>query len=387
MATKSQLVQQRLQLAEQAAAQGNLAAAANYAQAAANIQGSGQQRVQAVAAQYAAMVPSSTPTYPTWGDYYTDEEGNLPQQAPQGQPQTEPGGPAPAPAPSYTPPPAAFSAMAIMENLLRNALGVEGLGSWAVGLYNRGASPTEIIQALRYGTDTSDEGKAARARYLQAFPRIDEFIKDGIFAGENPELQYISYRNSVTEAAQRFGVNESLITKDRVASYIGNRVSASEIVDRMSQAATAVATTPVETLAVLRDYYGVQNGDLISFYLDPDTTEAILQKRYTAARIGTEAARQEFGIDVQLAENLAQRGVTPDEANRAFGQAARQSVFMIGPGETANRQALIGAQFGDQENIQQIERIAGSRVAEFQRGGGYVATREGIGGLSTASAP
>ena len=288
---------------------------------------------------------------------------------------------------TYTPPPAAFSALQIMENVLRNALGIEGLGSWAAGLYNRGASPTEIIQALRYGTDTSDAGKAARQKYLNAFPRIDEFIRDGIFAGESPELQYIAYRNTVNEAAQRYGINADLFTKNRIADYIGNRTSASEIVDRMSQAATAVATTPAETMSILRDYYGVQNGDLISFYLDPDTTETMLQKRYTAARIGTEAARQQFGIDVQMAENLAQRGVTPDEANRAFGAAARQQVFTMGRGETASREALVGAQFGDQQNIQQIERIAGSRRGQFKQGGGFVATREGVGGLSTASAP
>lgn len=290
-------------------------------------------------------------------------------------------------APAYTPPPAAFSALQIMENVLNNALGVSGLGSWAAGLYNRGASPTEIIQALRYGTDQSPEGQAARAKYLDAFPRIDEFMQQGIFAGENPELQYISYRNSVTEAAQRYGINNNLITKQKIADYIGNRVSASEIADRMSQAATAVATTPPETLSILRDYYNVQNGDLISFYLDPATTEAELQKRYTAARIGTEAYRQEFGIDVQMAENLAQRGITPDEANRAFGQAARQSTFMLGRGETISREGLVGAQFGDQESAQQLERISRSRIAEFQRGGGFTATREGVGGLSSASAP
>ena len=294
---------------------------------------------------------------------------------------------APSAMPTYTPPPPAFSALQIMENVLQNALGVSGLGSWAAGLYNRGASPTEIIQALRYGTDQSPEGQAARAKYLDAFPRIDEFMREGIFPGENPELQYISYRNTVTEAAQRYGINDSLLTKSKIADYIGNRVSAAEISDRMSQAATAVATTPAETLSILRDYYNVQNGDLISFYLDPATTEAELQKRYTAARIGTEAYRQEFGIDVQTAENLAQRGITPDEAARGFGQASRQSVFMLGRGETISREGLIGAQFGDQQSAQQLERIAGSRVGEFQRGGSFTATREGIAGLSTASAP
>lgn len=286
---------------------------------------------------------------------------------------------------TYTPPPAAFSAKELMENTLRAALGVEGLGNWAAGLYNRGASPIEIIQALRYGTDTSPEGQAARERYLQAFPRIDEFIKSGIFAGENPELQYIGYRNTVTEAAQRYGINEDLITKERIADYITNRTSAAELTNRMSQAATAVATTPAETMSILRDYYGVQNGDLISFYLDPDTTEAMLQKRYTAARIGTEAMRQQFGIDVALAEDLATRGISVDEAQTGFAQARRQEAFMVGLGETATQRALIGAQFGEEESRRQIERIARSRTGEFQQGGAFTTTQRGISGLGTAA--
>lgn len=294
---------------------------------------------------------------------------------------------APTVTPTYTPPAAAFSALQLMENTLRNALGVDGLGSWASGLYNRGASPTEIIQSLRYGTDTSPEGQAARARYLEAFPRIDEFIRDGIFAGENPELQYISYRNTVSEAAQRFGINSDLVTKNKIADYVGNRVSASEIADRMGQAATAVATTPPETISILRDYYGVQNGDLISFYLDPDTTEAMLTRRYTAARIGTEAQRQQFGIDVQMAEDLAMRGITADQANVGFGQARAQSEFMFGRGETASQRALIGAQFGEEQSRQQMERIARSRTGAFQGGGSFVTTQEGVGGLSSASTP
>lgn len=295
------------------------------------------------------------------------------------------GGGSPA-APTYTPPAAAFSALQLMESTLRNAIGVEGLGAWAAGLFNRGASPTEIIQSLRYGTDTSPEGQAARARYLEAFPRIDEFIRDGVFAGEQPELQYISYRNTVSEAAQRFGINSDLVTKNKIADYVGNRVSAAEIADRMGQAATAVATTPPETISILRDFYGVQNGDLISFYLDPDTTEAMLTRRYTAARIGTEAQRQQFGIDVQMAEDLAMRGITADQANAGFGQARAQSEFMFGRGEKASQRALIGAQFGEEQSRQQMERIARSRTGAFQGGGSFVTTQEGIGGLSAASA-
>lgn len=282
-------------------------------------------------------------------------------------------------------PPPAFSASQIMENVLNSALGIQGLGGWAADLYNRGASPTEIIQALRYGTDTSEAGKAAYRAYLQAFPQMDTFIREGIFSGDSPELQYISYRNTVKEAAQRYGIMDDLVTNDRIASYISNRNSASEIADRMGQAAQAVATTPQETYAVLQEYYGINNGDLISFYLDPSTTESILQRRYTAARIGTEAARQQFGINVSEAEALATRGITVDEANAGFATAAQRQAFMQGRGETAGRSDIIGASFGDNEAAQKVERIAKSRVAQFEQGGSFVQTERGVTGLGSAA--
>ena len=289
------------------------------------------------------------------------------------------------PAAATVSPPPAFSALETIENLLRSALGVEGLGSWAVGLYNRGASATEIIQSLRYGTDGSPEGQAARARYLEAFPSMDTFIKDGTFAGDNPELQYIEYRNTLSQASQRYGISESLFTKDKIVNYLTNKVSAAELTDRMSQAAAAVSTTPAETLAILNEYYGVQNNDLISFYLDPDTTESELQKRYTAARIGTEAQRNQFNIGSSMAENLAMRGVSVDEATAGFGRARSQDAFMYGRGETASQSALINAQFGEEESKKQIERIAGSRLGQFQGGGSFATNTTGVGGLGTSA--
>lgn len=294
--------------------------------------------------------------------------------------------------PGYRPPPAEplsaispFSSEQLLENTIFAATGISGLGSWALTLSNQGASPIEIVQALRYGTDKSEAGQAAYQQYLAAFPMMDTFLREKIFAGESPELQYIEYRNTVKEAAQRYGIMENLVTNDKIAEYILGFNSAAEVVDRMGMAATAVATTPAETLSILRDYYGVNNGDLISFYLDPDETEAMLTKRYTAARIGTEAARQRFGIQQSEAEALAERGVGVAEAERGFAQAAAQTAFTGGPGETATRGDILGAAFGEQDAAQKVARIAGSRIGRFQEGGGFAAGERGVTGLSTST--
>lgn len=287
------------------------------------------------------------------------------------------------PSPDYTP--IVTGATEYMEALLASAVGVAGLGNWAANLYMRGASPSEIIQALRYGMDQTPEGQAAHQKYLAAFPGMDEFIKDGTFSGEAPEMQYIAYRNAVKEAASRYGLNVDLTTPTKIYTYLKNKVSAAEIADRMSTAASAVATTPVETLTLLNEYYGVGSSDLISFFLDTDETEAMLQKRYTAARIGTEAVRNQFGVNVTEAEALATRGIGVGEAAQGFQTAAQRRAFMSGAGETASRGQLIGASFGDVEAEQAIARIGGSRAGRFAEGGGFAAGQEGVSGLGAAT--
>jgi len=376
--TALQRAQQNERLANEALAQGNISAAQAYQ---ANIS---QQLLQPGKQPGVFNAGNRVSTAVNAAVRAADQVGNfVPELTPE--PVTTPTTPTPTRVETTFVPEEAFSALQMIENVMRSALGVEGLGTWAVGLWNRGATAKEIVQALRYGTDTSAEGAAARARYLSAFPSMDTFIKDGIFAGEDPELQYIQYRNTLNESAQRFGIGSQLITADKIVSYLTNRVSAAELTNRMMEAAAAVSTTPMETMSILQEYYGVQNGDLISFYLDPETTEAELKKRYTSARIGTEAARQNFGINVGMAENLVSRGVTLADANTGFGQASAQRGFMTGRGETISRNNLVEAQFGQEDAANQVKRIAGSRRAQFEQGGGFTTTQQGVGGLSSAS--
>lgn len=273
-----------------------------------------------------------------------------------------------------------------LDALLKNALGVSGLGPWAANAYKNGASVMEIVQALRYGLDKSPEGQAAYQKYLAAFPGIDKFMADGTFAGESPELQYIEYRNSVRESAARYGIDASLVSNQKIVDYLTNKVSAAEIAQRMGTAANAVATTPVETVALLKEYYGVSQGDLITFFLNPEETEAMLQTRYTAARIGTEGLRQQFGVNVTEAEALARQGVGIEQAAEGFRTAAARQSFMVGPGETAGREELLGASFGQQRAEEKIFRIAASRTGRFQEGGRFAEGQGGgaaLGGAAT----
>lgn len=286
---------------------------------------------------------------------------------------------------TVTPPASAFSAQQMLDMLIKQTLGIEGVSAWAADLYKRGASALEIVQALRYGTDTSEAGRAAHEKYLQAFPGMDEFIKDGTFAGENPELQYIGYRNTVKEAAARYGIDASLVTPDAIKKYIAGKNSAAELADRMSMAASAIASTPEETYTALREYYGINGNDLMSFYLDTDNTEALLRKRYTAAQFGGIASRQGFGVGAGYAETLVERGTTQEQAQTGFQTAAKRAEFTVGRGDTIDQTGLLEASFGSQQEADVVARIAQARENRFAGGGAFEADRSGYTGIGSSS--
>jgi hypothetical protein len=274
-----------------------------------------------------------------------------------------------------------------LDNQLYTVLGIKGLGQWAFNMRNTaGATDEDIVRAIRYGTGTIPGSAEAHQAYLQAYPGMDKFLADKTFSGPSPESQYNEYRNDLKQSASRFGIDPMLVTNDKIASYIANGNSAAEISDRMMRASAAVATTPPETLSIMQQYYGVNRGDLVTFYLDPDQTEAMLEQRYTAAQIGAEAARQRFGVSQTEAESLAQRGFTGADANKGFAQAARQqTAFTQGAGETATREEILAGTFGDEQAAQKLERVAQSRAGRFAEGGGFSAGERGVSGLGTSA--
>lgn len=275
----------------------------------------------------------------------------------------------------------------ILENLLFSLTGIRGIGTYAFGLKARGFTTDDILNFLRYGNDPSPDGQRLFNEYQREYPGMKDFLQRGIFGAGigGPEAEYKEYRQTVRQAAKAYGISDSLVDNNSIYNYINGNNSAAAIVSRMSTAAAAVATTPPATLAILKDYYNLSTGDLISFYLDTSKTEAELNKRLVSAQIGQEAALQSFGINKDTAENLVQRGYGAEQARGGFEAAAAGRSFTAGPGETASEEQLIGAQFGDTEAAKKISRISRGRAGGFEGGGAFAAGQQGISGLGTSS--
>lgn len=182
-----------------------------------------------------------------------------------------------------------------------------------------------------------------------------------------------------------------------IAKFISGETSRQEIRDRAQAAYVAVRQAEPNTVAELKNLYGLNEGDLAAYFLDPSKALDAIGKRLTgqdlirrvqAAQIGAEARQQTgMGLNAQQAEQLAAQGVTREAARKGFGAIqAEQGLYapqMAGE-QAVSQQEQIGAAFGTSAEAQQrIATRRRRRQAEFEAGGSLTVGQTGVTGLRT----
>ena len=186
--------------------------------------------------------------------------------------------------------------------------------------------------------------------------------------------------------------------QDSIAKLIGGEVSRAELRDRATAAYTAVRQGDPGTVAELKNLYGVSEGELAAYYLDPQKALNAIGQRLTgkdlirrtqAAQVSAQARQQAgMGLTAQQAEQLVGQGVNQETARQGFGQLQlEQKLFqpqMRGE-EVIGQEEQIAAAFGT--SAQAAQRVATRRrrrQAEFEAGGQLAAGQTGVQGLRTA---
>jgi hypothetical protein len=178
-------------------------------------------------------------------------------------------------------------------------------------------------------------------------------------------------------------------TQEDLNNFVGRDVSANELNLRITQGYNAVLQAEPGTKAELQRLYGLNDGDIAAFFIDPERfnqSDAI--KKAQAAQTASEARRQAgITLTTQQAEALATEGVTRQEAQQGFAAiGAQQELFQAGmEGEQAiSQQEQIAGTFGtNAEARQAIARRRRSRQAGFEAGGGFAARQSEQTGLTT----
>jgi hypothetical protein len=264
-------------------------------------------------------------------------------------------------------------------------LNTYGLGDLADFVY------TEIIAKETVNLNNPDAIIFAireQPAYQKRFAGNAARLKKGL--SELDPASYIGLENQFRQTLQSNGLPANFYDQtDDFQALIEGDVSPSELNERVQQGYRAVADADPAVKEQMKNLYGVSEGQLAAYFLDPKRTAPLLSRQAQAANIAARGLEQ-GGIQLsgQFAEDLARRGITEQQARAGFAEVGglgelRQTFA----GETAlSGEQLAGAQFGiDVAAQQELERRKRLRTGEFAGGGSFARTTgETSGSISTA---
>ena len=172
-------------------------------------------------------------------------------------------------------------------------------------------------------------------------------------------------------------------------AFIEGDVSPSELNERVQQGYRAVADADPAVREQMRTLYGVNEGQLAAYFLDPKRTAPLLSRQAQAANIAARGFEQ-GGIQLSgaFAEDLARRGISEQQARAGFAEVgALGELRQTFAGETElSSEQLAGAAFGiDVAAQQELERKRRQRTGEFAGGGSFARTTGETSGSITTS--
>jgi hypothetical protein len=196
-------------------------------------------------------------------------------------------------------------------------------------------------------------------------------------------------RTAGVAAGLGFDTFEQFIQSDLAAGFIGNDESVGEVNQRLVNGYLALVAEDPATRAEFASLYGVNEGDLVAYYLNPEMALPVLERRAAAARVSGAAVTAGFGrLSAAEAERLASFGLSDTEVEGGFGTlvSSAQLFTPFSAGEDAiSRDVQLAALEGNTAARDAIERRRRRRLSEFGGGGSYAKNREGLGGLGSAA--
>lgn len=298
------------------------------------------------------------------------------ESAPYVSPTTPDEPPAPA-APVFTPNPDARNTI----KAVLSTYGLESLADVLWGNYTSGLVDINNEQALVYSIRDTEQYKT---RFAGNVART----KKGL--AELSPAEYIGLEDSYRQIMRSNGLPPGFYDQtDDFSKLIEGDVSPSELQDRVQQGYAVVAESDPEVKRQMQTLYGVTEGQLAAYFIDPERTAPLLKQQARAAQIAARSVEQ-GGIQLtgQFAENLAARGITEQQARAGFAEVgALGELRQTFAGETAlSGEQLAGAAFGiDVAAQQELERRKRLRTGEFAGGGSFARTTgETSGSISTS---
>lgn len=246
----------------------------------------------------------------------------------------------------------------------------------------RGATSPDAVGVILADTDA----------FKNRFPANEALKKAG-----KPQLSvtdYVRLEGTYRAVLQSRGMPAGFYDQPAdFQNFIAQDVSPDELGARIDLGYQAVRNAPRNVVDEFQRLYGVTEGDLAAYFIDPERAKPTFdryeaERQARSAQISAQAQQQaQITLERQQAETLARAGISPETAQQQFAAISEQQGLFAPQmaGEEAVSQAeQIGAAFGTNAAARQaIERRRRGRRAAFEAGGGVAETQQGVVGLRT----
>jgi len=349
-----------------------------------------QAEVNAILRQQAASRPAPTPAQPA-----PPPPPVAPVSAPSGVSQNPPSFTAPnffdggspfiqPQMPAYTgPSPEELRAQREAQQQSAYAIIQESLANYGL------TDLTDFVNRIVFEEDVVDAnvvlGRIRQTtQYKQRFAANEQRRTKGLNALS--ESEYVAMERVYMQYFRASGLPEEMYDQNTdVQQLIANDVSVAELATRINQGYEAVRNADPQVINEMRRLYGVTEGQLAAYFLDPTKAAPVLVRQAESARIAGQG-RLQAGIDVtqQQAEGLAIAGINEQQAREGF-QAIQQAqelfTGLIGE-ENIGQEEQIAGVFGTSAAAQQrIRQRQRGRQAAFEQGGRFAGQGSTLTGL------
>ena len=186
--------------------------------------------------------------------------------------------------------------------------------------------------------------------------------------------QYLQLESAYRQVLNAAGMPKDFYTdRTDIESFITNDISPDEVQYRVQQGYAAVKNADPAVVNELKTLYGLDEGTLAAYFIDPNRTKDAVVRSARAAEVAAQARKQaDIGLTAAQAEELVLGGVTEQQAQQAFGDVrALQELTRPMVGEQAlTQEELIQGVTGINAAAQQrVAKTARRRQATLQQGG------------------
>jgi len=199
------------------------------------------------------------------------------------------------------------------------------------------------------------------------------------------EAAYLELEKSYNETLRAYG-QQGFFGTDRkaaqakMATIIGNDISATEFKDRIDTVVTRVNNSDPGVKSTLKNFYNIGNEDLIAYFLSPKENLPKLQEKVLSAEIGSEALKQNLLTDVNTATALAQIGISKEEARKGYAGIKEALPTATKLGQIYDEDGITYTQTtGEEEVFKQLESAKRKRLKLAEK---EVGTFSGTSGLA-----